>query len=154
MFNCSETADLHLLMCILSFQGSATHLFLAPLSFLKEEHEQHILSKGTVLCAVSGIHDEQLNHAVGESQTGMYICCCTHARARHACTHAQQLTQLLWKKQKCTYLNLVRVVKNTKTRFTWRQDGLRYNTEDDIMKNTNHHKNAPPSLCPFLSLEM
>lgn len=104
VFNCSEAADLNHLMCILSFQGSATHLFLAPLSFLKEEYEQHILSKGTVLCAVSGIHDEQLNHAVGES---LMVCISVVARM-HTCTTTDPSTT---GKTKNVHLNLEWVVK-------------------------------------------
>lgn len=94
-------------MCILSFQGSATHLFLAPLSFLKEAYEQHILSKGTVLCAASGIHDEQLNHAVGESQTVcISVAACMHVHDMHA--HMQDNGPIYYgKNKKCTYLNLV-----------------------------------------------
>ena len=61
-------------MCIVSFQGSATRLFWALLSFLEEEYEQHILFEGTVLCAVLGLHDEQLNHLVTEAHTYYSMC--------------------------------------------------------------------------------
>lgn len=56
------------------FRGGAARLFWALLSFLKKEDEQHILSEGTVLCAVWGLHYEQLNHLVREAHTYYSMC--------------------------------------------------------------------------------
>lgn len=69
------------------FKAAPLVYFWVLLSFLKEECEQHILSEGTVLCALSGLHEEQLNHLVTEAHTYYSVCVSTvGVNNKHSCS--------------------------------------------------------------------
>lgn len=162
-------SDLNLFMCIFSFFEAAPLIYFGLCwAFLRKEYEQPISSKGTVLCAVSGLHDKQLNHLLTEASNILQSACLLlvlirntmwapdpHAHAQHpyACTHTSWITldPPASPREKIIYISesaLSCRKKNPQALFTWGEDELQKHTEDNGMKNINHHKNISPYSCP------